>query len=153
MKRELPASTRRRFVLLLSSGAVTGLAGCLGDDDDETESEDDSASLPPDQQQLVETWIESVDDDLNVLDWRMFGDQFIPEYSSGHPPETDIPILADSYAEIVADGFEHETMPTAVDDEGLIQYMVNIFPEWALEYTDGEIDRSEYIDRIEETLH
>ena len=152
MKNATSGTTRRQFVLFATSAVTVTLAGCLDDDEDD-EIPGDEDLLPSDQQALVEAWIAAVDDDLDVQSWRMFGDQFIPEYSSGNPPETDIPILGESYADIVADGFEYETMPTAVDDEGLIQYMVYIYPEWAEEYYQGEIDKDEYIGRIEGTIH
>ena len=152
MTAERTDRTRRQFVVGVSGVAVTGFAGCLGDSDDSDET-DRRAEIPADQEELIETWIADVDDDLQVEGWRMSGEQFIPEYASGNSPETDIPVLGESYARIVDDGFEYQTMPTAVDDDGLIRYMVIIEPEWAEEYTTGEIDEAEYVNRIEGTIH
>ena len=152
MTAERTDHTRRQFVLALSGVAAVGLAGCLGDEDDTDETEN-RAEISSGQEALIEDWIADVDDELNVEGWRMFGEQFIPEYASGNPPEVDIPLLGKSYARIVDGGFQYETMPTAVDDDGLIRYMVIIEPEWAIEYTAGEIDEAAYVNRIEGTIH
>lgn len=149
-----PGRSRRRFIAAVSSVAVVGVAGCLGDSDDEGEDDaDPEPDIPEDQRELVEAWIDEVDDELNVQDWSMFGDQFIPRYVSGNPPQEDIPLLAESYAGVVDEGFEFETMPTVLHDDGTIDWMVYIYPSWAEEYLEGSMTEDEYHEAIEQTVH
>jgi len=140
----------RRWFLVVASTAATGVAGCLGESDDDS---GDEPAIPADQQELIEAFLDELGQHADVEDWSMFGDQFVPRYVSGNSPEEDIPMLGAAYAGIVEEGFEFETMPTALDEDGIIDWMVYIFPEWAEEYLEGEMSEEEYHTEIRETIH
>lgn len=143
---------QRRQVLGMV-GAIGGIAGCLGD------SEDDADDAPPGTSDLPEETISLADEigvaveaDRDVHQWRFAGDLYVLEFYGEHPPD-DIPILGEAYAEGVTAGFDHQTMPTALDANDTIEYMVYIEVEWAQEWTDGALSDAEYYDLIAATIH
>ena len=140
--------SRRSVVAATGSVILFLTAGCLGDDGDEEDHDD----IPDDQAALADTFLTLIEESFAVDGWR-FADRFIPEFFSENDPESDIPILAEAYADIVAEGFGYRAMPTALDDSGSITYMVYIEPGWAASYSADNIDMDEYAANIEETIH
>ena len=146
---------RRRVLLSAVSVSAVGIAGCLGgsDENPEGDSNDDEPDLSSEQAALVDSWLDALDAEREVRGFRVFSDEILPEYSTDGSPEDDIPVLGRTYADAVADGLDHVTMPIAMNDEDRLEFMIYIYPEWADEYTSGEIDETEYFERIEETIH
>ncbi|MFC4542430.1 hypothetical protein ACFO5R_10885 [Halosolutus amylolyticus] len=96
--------------------------------------------------------VEAVDDDLSVTDWELHG-MFIPEYTDSGGLEADVPILGDAYADIVDQGFDRRAMPTALEDDGTVDFMVFLETEWATAYLDGDWSEDEYYAEIEDSEH
>ena len=147
----------RRSVLRSTIGATSfGVAGCLGRSDEPEPAEETDPtwdSLPPDQREAVEIWIETVEGELSMKGWRMAGGEFVPRYYSGNAHSEDTPILAEGYTAMVEAGFEYDTMPTAFDEDDIIDYMLRIRREWTMEHLAGELSEDEYFARIEATVH
>ena len=147
MKQLLP---RREYMVSGSSMLLVGGAGCLGEDNGDDEADHDD--IPDDQISLADAFVEAIEDEFSVDGWRIT-DRFIPEFYSENDAETDIPVLAEAYADIVAEGFDYHAMPTALDETDSITYMVNIDIDWATSYLDEDIDLDDYVAKIEDTIH
>ena len=145
---------RRHYIAMTVSLLASGVAGCIGDNDDDTaDAEGSGASdLPEETQALAEKMASLVDEERNIHRWRFSGDLYILEFIGEFPPD-DIPILGRAYAEVVADGFEYLSMPTAINENGAIEYMVYIEPEWANQLNEGTLTDAEYHDLVAETIH
>ena len=143
---------RRRFITVSGLSCLCGLAGCLGDDDEGDTAPPGTDDLPEETIEQAEGIATDVEADRDVLQWRFAGDLHVIEFYGEHPSD-DIPILGAAYADGVADGFDHRTMPTAMDENDTIEYMVYIEVEWAREWTDGALADAEYHDLIAATIH
>ncbi|TYL38024.1 hypothetical protein CV102_14460 [Natronococcus pandeyae] len=136
---------------------VGTVAGCL-DETDEAEEEnrggDDGNENGDDEEMraLAAEMVEAIDDDLSVTDWELNG-MFVPEYVDSRGVEDDVPILGDAYAEIVDQGFDRRAMPTALDDDGDVEFMVFLETEWANAFLDGDWSEEEYYAEIEDSEH
>jgi len=154
--------SRRGYLVVL---AATAVAGCLGGDDaeppdgsddgDSGSDDSDSGSDGVDEgtRALAAEMAEAIDGELGVTGWRFEGQLYVPEYADGDGVDADIPVLAAAYADVVDAGFDHRAMPTARDDDGDVEYMVFLEPEWGREYVDGQLSESEYHAAIAETEH
>ena len=146
---------RRFYLRCICSSALLSLAGCTGSDDD---ADDDFDANPRDDLEeetveLADVMASTVDGELTFVGWRFSGGLFVPEFITEDGAEKEIPILGRAFADIVADGFEHESMPTALNEDEFIEYMVYIEPEWAKEYNTGELSEESYFQNIQATLH
>lgn len=152
----------RRTVLAAATAVGAGtVAGCL-DDTDESEQEaaqgagdgtgDDQTDVSEEERALAAEMVEAIDDDLSVTDWELHG-MFIPEYADSGGLEADVQILGDAYADIVDQGFDRRAMPTALNDDGTVNFMVFLEPEWASAYLDGDWSEEEYYAAIEDSEH
>ena len=144
--------TRRRALLGSASIASGGVAGCLGDGDGSS-SGDSSPLSDEERMELARKWEDLADDELDVVDWRFSSIQFIPEYADNSSPEDDIPLLIDTFAEIIEDGFDMQSMPTAVDEDGSIEYMTFIAVDNFNDYLNGEISREQLAELVADTVH
>lgn len=152
----------RRTVLIAAAGGGGGtIAGCL---DETTEGEgegehgtgdgngDGESDADEEARELAAEMVEAIDDELAVADWELHG-MFVPEYTDSGGVETDVPILGNAYAEIVDRGFDRRAMPTALDDDENVDFMVFLEPEWANAYLDGDLSEAEYYAEIEDSEH
>lgn len=152
---------RRAALAALGTLYGTTVAGCLGTDEDGTgnddsgEREDDdrgTADLDDETIELAERMAAAVDEELAVREWRFSGTQYIITFIDDGGPDGSIPVLGDAYADVVDDGFDHHTMPTAFNDE-TVEYMFTITPDLARRFLDGEWSEDEYHEAIAETIH
>ncbi|WP_265108556.1 hypothetical protein [Halosolutus halophilus] len=152
----------RRTVLATATAVGVGtIAGCL-DDADGTEQEaaqgtgdgtgDDETDVSEEERALAAEMVDAIDDELSVTDWELHG-MFIPEYADSGGLEADVPILGDAYADIVDQGFDRRAMPTALADDGTVDFMVFLETEWANAYLDGDWSEDEYYAEIEDSEH
>ncbi|SER66535.1 hypothetical protein [Natrinema salaciae] len=151
---------------MLTIGTAVGLgtvAGCLGGTDESEENaegeagDDDNrgdvgSDISDEASALAAEMIEAIDDDLSVMKWQ-FHSMLVPEYTDSGGVDDDVPILGDAYADIVDRGFEYRSMPTALDDNELPDFMVFLEPEWATAYLDGDWSKEEYYAKIEASQH
>lgn len=145
-------SVSRRSVLTSAATVSTGaVAGCLGGADD-GESDDSDDGVSEESRELAAEFIETIDTELSVEDWR-FGGLLIPEYADSGGLEADAIVLGDAYADIVDRGFDHRAMPSALDDSGDVDFMVFLEPEWAIAYLEGEWSTEEYYAEIRDSEH
>lgn len=152
--------SRRTLLSSATAVCVGSLAGCLGDDTENQESGDPDGGGETDNvgsdvgeetSALATEMIDAIDD-LSVVNWRLYG-MFIPEYTDSRGVEADVRILGDAYADIVEQGFDRRSMPTALDDEGNPEFMVYLEPEWATAYLDGAWSDETYYAEIEASEH
>ena len=146
---------RRRYLSYVCCFSIVSVTGCIGSGNgaDEDAASNQRDDLDEQTIALANVMGSVVDDELTFLEWRFSGDRFIPEFITVDGPEVEIPILGRAFAEIVADGFAHESMPTGVTEDDFIEYMVYIQPEWAKEYNSGELSEQSYFEQIEATIH
>lgn len=148
---------RRLFLTSACTTASVTITGCLGSDTEPDEPADSNAERNADLDDetiaLANTMGELLEEDLSFRDWRFFDDLFIPEFITENGPADEIPILGRAFATIVQDGFQYESMPTAFNDGGTIDWMVYIQPEWARDYANDEISAESYFEQIRATLH
>ncbi|MFA9427761.1 hypothetical protein [Natronorubrum sp. A-ect3] len=164
---ELADGISRRTVLATATAIGGGtLAGCVSDSgdgaSDDTHSDDDDGhdhdeNGETDEHSELETelaaeMIDAIDDELSVTDWELNG-MFVPDYTDSGGLEADIEILGPAYADIVEQGFDRRAMPTAYADDGSVDFMVFLEPEWAQEYLDGELSEAEYYAEIADSEH
>lgn len=145
--------TRRSLLRAVGATATVGVAGCTGGDDAEPTATEEEPELPPEEQAAIDIWMETVEGELSMREWRLVAGEFVPRYYSENTHVEDTPILAEAYTGMVEVGFEYDAMPTAFDEDDTIHYMLHIRQEWALAYLDDELSEAEYFERIEETLH
>lgn len=150
---------------VLTGGVAVGvgtIAGCLGetdesgdDADQETDGGDQRGDVGSDVSDetsaLATEMVDAIDDDLSVSQWQLH-DMFVPQYTDSGGVESDVRVLGDAYADIVDQGFDRRSMPTALDD-GITDFMVFLEPEWATAYLDGEWTKEEYYAEIEASEH
>ncbi|WP_254525601.1 hypothetical protein [Natrinema caseinilyticum] len=154
----------RRSVLTLGITVGVGtIAGCLGTTDEteeETEREtgddvpqgDVGSEISEETRALAAEMVETIDDDLSVADWQ-FHSMFVPEYTDSGGLEADVQILGDAYADIVDRGFDYRSMPTALDENEITDFMVFLEPEWATAYLTGDWSKETYYAEIEASTH
>lgn len=147
---------RRRFLVSVGGACVASLSGCLGDggEGESTDhgDEDDTSEPSEEARSLAESFVDAIDDELSVTESTWRGPQFVPEYEDSGGLETDVTVMGEAYADVVDEGFDHQMMPTAMDDDG-VDFMVFLEPEWAAAYVDEELSETEYHAEIEESEH
>ena len=155
MKRNLSKISHgvsRRSVLTTATAISVGtIAGCLGGTN-ENEEEDVGNDISEEDRELAAEMAEAIDDDLSVAGWELPG-MFIPEYTDSRGVEADAAILGNAYADIVNQGFDRRAMPTALNEDGDIYFMVFLEPEWANAYLDGDWSEDTYYKEIEGSAH
>ena len=155
VKRNLSRISRgvsRRTVLTTATViSVVTVAGCL-DGTDENEDEDVGSDISEKDRELAAEMAEVIDGDLSVTGWELPG-MFIPEYTDSRGVEADATILGNAYADIVDQGFDRRAMPTALNEDRDISFMVFIEPEWATAYLNGELSEEAYYTEIENSAH
>ncbi|QCC56695.1 hypothetical protein DV706_17565 (plasmid) [Natronorubrum bangense] len=116
------------------------------DESGETDEQNELAT------ELAAEMVDAIDDELSVTDWELNG-MFVPDYTDSGGLEADIEILGPAYADIVEQGFDRRAMPTARDDDGSVDFMTFLEPEWATAYLDGELSEAEYYAEIADSEH
>ncbi|SIS13509.1 hypothetical protein [Natronorubrum thiooxidans] len=163
---ELANGISRRTVLATATAIGGGtLAGCISDSgdgasddthsDDGDHDHDENSETDEDSElatELAAEMVDAIDDELSVSGWELNG-MFVPDYTDSGGPEADIEILGPAYADIVDQGFDRRAMPTARDDDGSVDFMVFLEPEWAREYLDGNWTKAEYYAEIADSEH
>ncbi|WP_306055384.1 hypothetical protein [Natronococcus wangiae] len=155
-KRVTEMSRRTTLITVIAVGSGAG-AGCL-DNTTESQRENNNGTDDSDKngaeeaRELAAEMVELIDDELSVINWELNG-MFVPEYTESAGVEADIPILGDAYAEIVDQGFDRRAMPTALDEDGNVDFMVFLEPEWANAYLGGDWSEDEYYTEIEDSEH
>ncbi|QFU84600.1 hypothetical protein [Natronorubrum aibiense] len=153
----------RRAVLSAGAGVGVGiLAGCVtdaGGTGTETDgaSEDDDGNDESDGDEeaartLVEAFIDAIEPELSVTEWELNG-MLVLEYTDSHGVEDDAEILGNAYADIVEQGFDRRAMPTALDDNEDVAFMVFLEPEWATAYLEGDLSEDAYYAEIIDSEH
>ncbi|WP_254764148.1 hypothetical protein [Natrinema marinum] len=135
----------------LGTAAVAGCLGGTGENEGEPDEETGNDVSEADRD-LAAEMVDAVDDDLSVTDWEVPG-MFILDYANSGGVEADAPILGSGYADIADRGFDRRAMPTALLDDGSVDFMVFIEPEWARSYLEGEWSEAEYYARIVDSEH
>lgn len=143
--------SRRAVLASVTAVGVGTVAGCL---DDTGRNDDGSEETDVDEETraLAVEMVDAIDDDLSVTDWDLHG-MFVPEYTDSGGVEDDVPILGDAYADVVERGFDRRAMPTALDDDGNVDFMVFLEPEWASAYLGGDWSKNRYYAEIEDSEH
>ncbi|ELY63122.1 hypothetical protein C489_19941 [Natrinema versiforme JCM 10478] len=150
---------------MLTGGVAVGvgtIAGCLGetgesgDENQETDDGDQRGDVGSDVSDetsaLATEMVDAIDGDLSVAEWHLH-DMFVPQYTDSTGVDGDIRILGDAYADIVDQGFDRQSMPTALDEDGITDFMVFLEPEWATAYLDGDWTKEEYYAEIKASQH
>lgn len=143
--------SRRSVLSTATVVSVGAVAGCLGETDENDGDENDTDDSD-EMRELAAEMVQAIDPELSVAAWELPG-MFIPEYTDSRGLEADVPILGTAYADIVDRGFDRRTMPTALDDDDEIWFMVFIEPEWANSYLDGDWSEEKYHARIVDSAH
>lgn len=164
---KLTDGVSRRTVLATATAIGGGtLAGCVSDSGDSTSEDahsDDDGDHDHDENggndehseletELAAEMVDAIDGELSVIGWELNG-MFVPDYTDSGGLEADIEILGPAYADIVDQGFDRRAMPTARDDNGSVDFMVFLEPEWATAYLDGEWTKAEYYTEIDDSEH
>lgn len=151
-----PRGVSRRAVLTTATAICIGtVAGCLDDADEESDddsSEEDESDGNEEPRALAAEMVEAIDDEVSVVNWELNG-MFVPEYTDSRGLEGDVPILGDAYADIVDRGFDRRAMPTALDEDENVDFMVFLEPEWAESYLDGDWTEERYYTEIADSEH
>lgn len=158
--------SRRSVLAVATTVCLGGVAGCLDDARGDAEPESDADDHDRDQDhegaggddvsdasyELASEMVDTIDEELSVTEWDVSG-TFVPRYTDSQGVAADASILGDAYADIVDQGFDHRAMPTALDDDGQIEFMVMLEPEWARVYLDGEWSEDAYYAEIVDSEH
>ena len=164
--RAADAVSRRTVLATATTVCVGAVAGCLDDAEGDAESESGDGDHDRDHDHeeaagddvsdasyaLASEMIDAIDDELSVTEWDISG-TFVPRYDDSQGVAADASILGDAYADIVDQGFDHRAMPTALDDEGNLDFMVFLETEWARAYLDGEWSEEAYYAAIVDSEH
>ena len=144
--------SRRTVLTTVIAGGVGTIAGCIGGTGEDDGSADDGNDVSERDRDLAAAMVDAIDDELAVTTWELPG-MFIPEYTDSHGVATDASILGDAYVDIVEQGFDRRAMPTALNEEGELSFMVFLEPEWATAFLEGDLSEAEYYAAIEDSVH
>lgn len=136
------------------------IAGCVGDDssgEDEADGGTETETEVP-EADAEQVFVDMLSDDIAIEGVNHITGTFDVEATTSATDdegvEAEVQALADAYAALVEDGHGGDEMNVyAYNDDGELEYRVEVEATWASEYTTGEMDADEYYDRALETLN